>query len=333
MMELTPLERAAVLLMALGEDVSVEVLRELDPKEMRVLARTMSDLPRMSREDVEVILDSFLHELEHGAAVGGQSDGYVRKLFTSALGEQSPALVDLILAGVDSKGLVEILYRMDARAVADLIAQEHPQIIAIVLAYLDSEKAGSVLSALPSSLRPEVVLRLATLDGVSPSAFQELNQVLEARFAGNSDDQLQSSKIGGVRTAAEILNFVDKGVEQDIFDEISKVDEALTHKIQENMLLFEDLLNLDDRSMQILLREVSNEILLLGLKGADPAIQQKVFANMSARAGEMLREDMEVRGPVRVTEVESAQREIVAVARRLSEEGTISLGDPGESYV
>jgi flagellar motor switch protein FliG len=249
-----------------------------------------------------------------------------------ALGEdKANGLIDRILLGRNSKGL-EALKWMDPRAVAEIIRLEHPQVMAIVLSYLDPDHAAEVMTFIPDRLRADVVMRIATLDGIQPNALNELDLILEKQFTGKTN--VQSSVMGGVKSAANILNFMETSDETVVMDKIKESDEELGQQIQDLMFVFENLVDVDDRGIQALLREVSTESLILALKGSDQAVKDKVFNNMSKRAAETLRDDLEAKGPVRISEVEAAQKEILTIARRMAEAGDIALGGKsGDEYV
>ncbi|MBK1690691.1 flagellar motor switch protein FliG [Ectothiorhodospira mobilis] len=320
-------DRAAVLLMSLGEEAAAEVLKHMGPKEVQRIGTSMASLNNVSKSEVGEVLDDFVTTVEEQTALGMGSDDYIRSVLTSALGkDKADGVIDRILLGRNSKGL-ESLKWMDPRAVAEVIRLEHPQIIAIVLSYLDPDHAAAVLSFLPERAQPDVLMRIATLDGVQPSALQELDEILERQFAGNMN--VKSSSVGGVKSAANILNFVDSSKEGLILDKVREVDEQLSQKIQDLMFVFANLAEIDDRGIQALLREVSTDSLVLALKGADDTLKEKIFKNMSKRAGEMLQDDLEAKGPVRLSEVEAAQKEILSIARRMAEEGEIVLGNKG----
>ena len=328
--ELNGADRAAILLMSLGEEQASEVLKHMGAKDVQRIGAAMANLKSVNRDQADQVLEEFVTTVEEETALGVGSHDYVRRVLNQALGDKAANLIDRILIGRDSKGL-ENLKWMDPRSVAELIRLEHPQIIAIVLAYLESDNAAEVLASLPERLQPDVLMRLATLDGIPPSAFQELDEVLERQFAGS--DTVKSSMVGGIRAAAEILNFVDGATEQLVLKTVSDADESLAQQIQEQMFVFENLLEVDDRSIQTLLREITTEVLVVALKGAEPDLMDKFINNMSKRASEMLVEDLEARGPVRLSEVEAAQKEILATARRLEEQGEIQLSGSGEEYV
>jgi len=271
--------------------------------------------------------------LEQQTSLGVANEDFVRKVLVNALGEDKAAsLMDRISLGGQRKGL-DALKWMDAKAVADLVRTEHPQIIAIVLSYLDSEQAAEVLACLPEGLRSDLVMRVATLDGIQPSALAELDEMMEKQFAATGGASGKSSALGGLRTAAEMVNLLDSSVGTSVMNDIGKTDEGLSQKIQDLMFVFEDLLEVDDRGMQELLRQVPADKLLIALKGADETFKTKVFKNMSQRAAEMLKGDREAKGPVRLADVEAAQKEILLAARKLADEGTIQLGGKGEQYV
>lgn len=330
--EHTGAERAAVFLMSLGEDIAAEVLRHLGPKEVQRLGTAMANLSNITKTEVSVVLDDFIQTVQEQTALGVGSDDYIRKVLTSALGEdKAGGLINRILLGRNSKGL-EALKWMEPRAVAEVIRLEHPQIVAIVLSYLDPDHAAEVLSFLPDRAQPDILMRVASLDGIQPSALQELDDILEQQFAGNNS--MQASSVGGVKNAANILNFMEPAREAAISDQIRETDQDLAQKIEDLMFVFDNLAEVDDRGIQALLREISTDSLVMAMKGADDVLKDKIFKNMSKRAAEMLRDDLEARGPVRLSEVEGAQKEILTVARRMAESGEISLGGKGgDEYV
>jgi flagellar motor switch protein FliG len=325
-------DRAAVLLLALGEDNAAEVLKHMGPKEVQKVGAAMAAMTNVPRDQVTQVLEKFTETVQNQTALGVDSDDYIRSVMVGALGEdKAKGLMDRILLGSSTKGL-EALKWMDARAVAELIRLEHPQIQAIVLSYLDNDHAAEVIKFFPERTRHDVLLRIATLDGIQPAALQELDEILERQFAGNQN--VQSSSVGGVKSAADILNFVDSSLEGEILEAIKDVDAELGQQIQDLMFVFDNLIDVDDRGIQSLLREVSSDTLILALKGADEAMKEKVFSNMSKRAAEMMRDDLENKGPVRLSEVEGAQKEILAIARRMSDSGELALGGKGaEQFV
>jgi len=322
-------ERAAILLMTLGESEAAEILKHLGAKDVQKLGRTMAELAGVSREEVRNVLVDFNAAVESGTSVGVGGDEFVRKVLNNALGEEKAAgVLDRISPGGQRKGL-EGLKWMDAKQVAEIIRAEHPQIIAIVLSYLEPEQSADVLACLPSEQHADLVMRVATLDGIHPSALQELDDMMERQFALTGAGG-KSSALGGLRTAAEMVNLLDSSVGTSLMTDIGKSDEGLSQKIQDLMFVFEDLLEVDDRGMQELLRQVPADKLLIALKGADDLFKAKVFKNMSQRAAEMLKGDLEAKGPVRLADVEAAQKEILLAARKLADEGTIQLGGAGE---
>lgn len=325
-------DRAAVLLMSLGEENAAGVLKHMGPKEVQRIGTAMASLQSISRQDMNRVLQDFVQTVEHQTALGVGSDEYVRKVLTSALGEdKAGGVIDRILTGRSSKGL-EALKWMDARAVADMIRMEHPQIVAIVLSFLDPDQAAEVLALLPEKSQSEIVMRIATLDTVQPNALEELDQILEKQFSSSSAQQ--PAAMGGVKNAANIMNYLDPSIESRIIEQIRKSDAALGGTIQDLMFTFDNFLDLDDRSVQALLREVPGDRLVIALKGADEAVREKIFRNMSKRAAEMLREDLESKGPVRLSDVEAAQKEILGTVRRMAENGEIVIGGRGgDEYV
>ncbi|MFC6842149.1 flagellar motor switch protein FliG [Xanthomonas theicola] len=320
-------QRAAVLLLSLGESDAAEVLKHMDPKEVQKIGIAMATMSGISRDQVEKVMDEFNAELGSKTSLGVGADDYIRNVLVQALGaDKAGNLIDRILLGRNTTGL-DTLKWMDPRAVADLVRNEHPQIIAIVMAHLDSDQAAEALKLLPERTRADVLMRIATLDGIPPNALNELNEIMERQFSGNQN--LKSSNVGGVKVAANILNFMDSGQDQGVLAAIGKIDAELSTRIQDLMFVFDNLVELEDRALQTLLREVSGDRLGLALRGADIKVREKITKNMSQRAAEILLEDMEARGPVRLADVEAAQKEILAIVRRLADEGVISLGGAG----
>ena len=321
------IQKCAILLMTLGEEEAAEVFKFLSPKEVQKLGHAMAGLTSVRRDQVDRVLNEFMLHAGEKASLGG-SDEYIRSVLTKALGSDKAAnLIERILHGGDTAG-IESLKWMDAASVAELIKNEHPQIIATILVHLDRDQASEVLSHFTERLRNDVVLRIATLDGIQPTALKELNDVLTKLLSGASN--IKKSALGGVRAAAEILNYVGTANETAIIASVRDYDPELAQKIQDEMFVFENLLDLDDRSIQMLLREVQSESLIVALKGTSEDLREKIFKNMSQRAAEMLRDDLEAKGPVRISEVEAEQKEILKVVRKLADEGQIVLGGKGE---
>ena len=327
-----PVERSAILLLALGQDEAAEILKNLGPKEVQKLGHAMASLKQVPREKIETVIDDFRVEAAKGAPVQVDEET-IKAMLTKALGDDRAAnLIGRILQGGDTAG-IEGLKWMDAATVADMIRNEHPQIIATILVHLDYDHAGDILKHFTDRLRNDVLLRIATLDGVQPVAIRELNDAMTRVLAGASAN-VKKSAMGGVRHSAEILNFVGQALETSILDNVREYDPELAQKILDEMFVFENLLGVDDRGIQTLLREVQSDSLIIALKGSSPEMREKIFKNMSQRAAEMMREDLESKGPVKLSEVEREQKEILKVARRLADEGQINLGGGGEdAYV
>jgi len=325
--QLSGVQRAAVLLLSLGEADAAEVLKHMSAKEVQKLGIAMAGMSGVTREQVMSVMETFNDALDRQTSLGVGADDYIRAVLVQALGaDKAGSLIDRILLGRNTTGL-DTLKWMDPRAIADLVRNEHPQIIAIVLSHLDHDQAADTLKLLPERARSDVLLRIATLDGIPPNALNELNEIMERQFAGNQN--LKSSTVGGVKVAANILNFMDSGQDQAILATINQVDAQLGERIQDLMFVFDDLVDLEDRELQTLLREVSGERLGLALRGAEAKVREKITRNMSQRAADILLEDMEARGPVRLSDVEAAQKEIMAIVRRLADEGAIALGSGG----
>lgn len=328
---LNSLQRAAILLMSLGEADAAQVLKHMGPKEVQKIGLAMSQLQNISRAQVEEVLGDFLEIVGEQTGLGVGADSYIRRMLTEALGEdKANGLIDRILLGGNTTGL-DTLKWMEARSVADVIRYEHPQIQAIVLSYLDSDQAAEIVQFFDPKVRLDVMLRVAALESVQPQALQELNDILEKQFSGSGSTQTTS--MGGVKVVANIMNNLDSSIEGDLMEAIKEVDETLGEEIEELMFVFDNLADVDDKDLQTLLREIKPEILTLALKGSDARVQDKIFKNMSKRAAELLRDDLEAMGPARVSEVEGAQKEILGVARRLAEEGTINLSSGGEDMI
>ncbi len=322
------IRKCAILLMSIGEDAAAEVIRYMGPKEVQKVSKAMASLENVTREEIQIALQELLSEAEERTTVGMAADGYIRSLLTKALGDDKAAsLLDRILQGGDTSG-IESLKWMDAQSAAEMIKNEHPQIIAAILVHLEYDQASEILAHFVERLRNDVMLRIATLDSIQPHALHELNDVLNSLLAGG--EHIRKSSMGGIKTAAEILNFMGGAVEGGIINSIKEFDADLAQKIQDEMFVFEDVINVDDRGIQLLLREVQSESLIVALKGASPELREKIFKNMSQRAAEMLRDDLEAKGPVRLAEVEAEQKEILKVVRRLADEGQIVLGGKGD---
>ena len=325
--KLNKVDKAAILLLSLGETDAAQVLRHLGPKEVQRVGVAMSQMRNIQREQVEGVMGEFVSTVGDQTSLGVGADGYIRKMLTQALGEDKAGnLIDRILLGGSTSGLDSLKW-MEPRAVADVIRYEHPQIQAIVVAYLDPDQAGEVLSNFDHKVRLDIVLRVSSLNTVQPAALKELNLILEKQFSGSASTTRAS--MGGVKRAADIMNFLDSSIEGQLMDSIREVDADLSGQIEDLMFVFDNLADVDDKGIQALLREVSSDVLVLALKGADDGIKEKVFKNMSKRAAELLRDDLEARGPVRVSDVETAQKEVLTIARRMADAGEIVLGGAG----
>lgn len=329
--KLTRVDAAAVLLMSLGEAEAAQILKHMGPKEVQRVGTAMATLKNITQDQVEAVMLDFLESVGKQTGMGIGSDTFIKNMLTEALGQdKANSLIDRILVGGNTTGL-DTLKWMDGRAVAELIRFEHPQIQAIVLSYLESDQAAEVLGVLDEKVRLDVIMRVASLETIQPQALQELNDILEKQFSGNASTK--TSKIGGVKCAADIMNFIDTNIEADLMDSIKEIDADLGVEIEDLMFVFDNLKDVDDKGIQTLLREVSSDVLIIALKGADTELQEKIFKNMSKRAAELLRDDLEAKGPVKVSEVEVSQKEILTIARRLSDSGEISLGGSGEAMI
>ncbi len=321
-------EDAAILLMSLGEEEAAEVFKHLAPKEVQKLGETIAKMKAVTRVRVEAVIDKFDAVSSNESMLVADNDEYVKSVLRKALGdEKANLLIDRILQGSDVSG-IESLKWMDAQSVAELLRNEHPQIVAAILVHLEFDQAADVLKQFNERQRNEVMVRIATLDGIQPTALKDLNEVMSKVLAGG--DRMRKSSMGGVKTAAEILNMLGSAAETAVLDFVREADNDLAQKIMDNMFTFDDLEKLDDKGIQSLMKEVQSDSLVVALKGATPALREKIFRNMSSRAAETLREDLDSRGPVRLSEVEAEQKEMLKIVRRLSDEGQIVLAGGGD---
>jgi len=317
--------------MSLGEDAAVEVFKYLGPKEVQKIGLAMAAMDNVTREQVEAVLADFVAGTQNRANFGA-ADEYIRSVLTKALGSDKAAnLLDRILQGGDNTGIEQLKW-MDSVAVAELIKNEHPQIIATILVHLEPDQCSEILNQFVERLRNDVLLRIATLEGVQPTALRELNEVLTQLLSGA--DRVKKSALGGESMTAEILNFMGGVIETSALNAIREYDPELAQRIQDKMFTFENVVEIDDRGIQLLLREISSDSLIIAMKGTSETLRNKIFKNMSSRAAEMLRDDFEAKGAVKVSEVEAEQREILKVVRRLADEGQIAIAKGGsEGFV
>ena len=320
-------QRAAILLMSLGEQDAANVLKQLDARDVQRLGIAMAELKEVSRDQMTSVLDKFIGVVDAKASIASGSQDYVRRVLTQAVGKQkTDMLLDRVSSGQTGQG-IEALKWMESKAVAQIIGGEHPQIAAIVLSHLEPEQSAAILPLLTEEMRTDVLMRIASLNEVPQSALTELDQLVEKQ--ANSAPPAALRRIGGARTVANILNAMDRGKSGEELGKIEKADGEMHQQIKDLLFIFDNLLDVDDRGIQALLREVGSDTLAVALRGAEPDVQEKILRNMSKRAAEILKDDMEARGPVKLTDVEAAQKEIVVIAQRLAEEGTISLGGKG----
>lgn len=320
-------QRAAIFLLGVGEESAASIMKHMEPREVQRVGEAMTSLQGVSNEQLQEVVSEFSSQIEHVNALGIGAEDFTRRVMIGALGEtKARNMLNKVMRKTNSKG-VDALKWMDARPVAALLSKEHPQISAIVLSSLEPPHAADVLNLIDAEQRMDIVYRLATLELVDASAMQELDMILEKQLDGVQ--QLPPSTVNGMGAAASILNHLDSGVEAEIMESLKQRDELLSEKVSELMFVFEDLLSVDDRGMQRLLRDVAVDKLVVALKGVDGSVQDKFFSNMSSRASEMLKEDMESKGPVKLSEVDEAQKEILNTAAKLAEEGEIMLGGGG----
>ncbi len=330
--QLTSTQKCAILMMLLGEEEASEILKNLGPKEVQQLGKEMYNVQGLDQDTVNRVLDEFLAIIKTQTDLGMGSTNYIRNVMTKALGENKAQSVLGRITPTESDKPIEILDWMDARSVAELISDEHPQIMALIISYLEAGVAADVLTLLPEETQSDIIHRIATLETVQPDALAELERVMQLKFKTNTS--LRASSVGGIKDAASIMNFTKQNMEQRIMKTLAEKDRNLAKEIQESMFTFDTLILMDDRSMQTLLRNVDQEILIIALKGTEDDLKDKIFSCMSQRASANIRDEMEVLGPLRLTEVQEAQKAIINVARTMSDEGTIVLaGRGGDDFV
>jgi flagellar motor switch protein FliG len=325
--ELAGTQRAAILLMSLGEQDAANVLKQLDAREVQKIGIAMAELKEVSREQASSVLDKFIGIADGKANMASGSTDYVRRVLTQAVGKQkTDMLLDRVSTGQAGQGIEQLKW-MEAKAVAQIIGGEHPQIAAIVLSHLEPEQSAAIMPLLSDDFRTEVLMRIASLNEVPQTALTELDQLVEKQ--ANVKPPAPLRRVGGARTVANILNAMEKDKSGEEMGKIEKSDSAMHQQIKDLLFIFDNLLDVDDRGVQALLREVGSDTLAVALRGAEPEVQEKILKNMSKRAAEILKDDMEARGPVKLADVEAAQKEIIVIAQRLAEEGTITLGGKG----
>ena len=314
-------------MLSLTEEDAAQILKHLEPKQVQKVGMAMAAIDDLSQAKISAVHNLFIEQIQSFSTIGFQSEDFIKKALTAALGEDKAAsLIDQIVMGSGAKGLDSLKW-MDSKQVANIIRNEHPQIQTIVLSYLEPEQSAEILAQFPEKVRLDLTMRIANLEEVQPAALQELNEIMEKQFAGQAG--AQAAKMGGLKAAADIMNYLDTNVEGQLMDSIREHDEEMSQQIQDLMFVFENLMDVDDRGIQAILREVPQDVLMKAIKGTDDALKEKILGNMSKRAAEMLADDLEAMAPVRISEVEAAQKEILSTARRLSDSGEIMLGGGG----
>jgi len=325
--KLDGVEKASILLLSLSEEDAAQILKNLEPKQVQKVGMAMAGLADLSQDKITAVHKLFIDQIQSFSNIGFQSEDFIKKALTAALGEEKAAnIIDQIIMGSGAKGLDSLKW-MDSKQVANIIRNEHPQIQTIVLSYLDPEQSAEIVAQFPEKVRLDLTMRIANLEEVQPAALQELNEIMEKQFAGQAG--AQAAKMGGLKAAADIMNYLDTNIEGQLMDSIREHDEDMSQQIQDLMFVFDNLIDVDDRGIQAILRDVQQDVLMKAIKGADEGLKDKILKNMSKRAAEMLADDLESMGPVRISEVEAAQKEILAVSRRLADAGEIMLGGGG----
>ena len=324
-------QRAAIFLLGVGERGAASIMKHMAPKEVQRVGEAMADLRDVSNEQIASVVQEFSDKVASVSPIGIGSSDFTRRVMVEALGEnRARNMLNKVMQDKTSTGM-EALKWMDASALASLIKQEHSQVIAVVLVSLEGDHAAQVLALLPPELRTDVLIRIAKLDTIDPAALQELDRVLEKQLANNQE--FPPTSVNGMTSAAGILNNLDSSAEAELLDAMKAIDGELGEKVQELMFVFENLLSVSDRGMQRLIREISVDSLAVALKGVDESVKDKFFNNMSSRAAEMLKEDLDAKGPVKLSEVEESQKEILGIAMQLAEDGEIFLGKEGGDFV
>jgi flagellar motor switch protein FliG len=319
--------KASILLLSLSEGDAAQILKFLEPKQVQILGAAMAAMTEMTQDKITSVHTHFIEEIQNYSTIGFRSQEFVRGALISALGEDKAAhVLDQILIGSNAKGL-ESLKWMDSKQVATIIRNEHPQIQTIVLSYLEPEQSAEILAQFPENVRLDILMRVANLEEIQPAALQELNEIMEKQFVGQTG--AQAVKMGGLKSAANIMNYLDTNIEGRLMDAIRETDKEMSQQIQDLMFVFDNLIDIDDRGIQAILRETQQETLMKAIKGTDEELRKKIISNMSTRAAEMLLDDLEVLGPVRLVEVLAAQKEILSIARRLAETGEVIIGGGG----
>ena len=328
---LTATQKTAIIMMVMGEAEAADVVQHLQPREVQALGAAMVSVSNVQQGAVDMVLDEFVSTMKGQTNLSMGTNDYVKRVMTRALGEDKAASVlNRIMPTKASRGL-DILNWMDSRSIAEMIRGEHPQIIAIIISFLEYELAADVLHFLPEELRPEIIMRVAQLETIQPEALEELETIMQKQFSSNS--AVKSSNVGGIPAAAKIMNFTKTDMETKIMDSLLERDEDLTGRIQDNMFTFDNLEAVDNRSIQVIIRNVEQDLLMVALKGADELVKDTFFENMSSRAADMFKDDMEAKGPMRISEVEAAQKDVLKIARRLSDAGEIMLSAGGDDFV
>jgi flagellar motor switch protein FliG len=320
-------DKAALILLAVGQDRAASVLKNMGPKEVQIIGTAMSGLGTISTDMVDLVLEDFIIQIKDQTGLGLDSDNYIRTMLVDALGEdKAGSVIDRILLGGNSKGIEQLKW-MDTRSIADLVRVEHPQIVATILSLLDADQSAAVLGMLAENMRSDILMRIAKMETIQPAAIKELDEMMEKQLSGS--DSVKASAVGGIDAAANILNYMEGNLTEEMMETINENDEVLGQEIQDKMFVFADLINVDDRGIQSILREVSTDQLLLALRGVTEELKAKIFGNMSKRAAEMLADDLEAAPPTKLSQVEQSQKDILVIAKKLADSGEIMLGSGG----
>ena len=324
---LTGSDRAAILLLYLGDEVTSQVFEHMDDDEIKRISKAMARLGHVPRSTIMEVVDNFTQTVDPESGIFSQGEEFVRKILEKALGPVKAEQLMEELHAASYGDLVDVLSNMDSKSIANFLSQEHPQTIAVILAKLKSKQTSEIISLLPQELQADVVMRIADVEQVSPEILKEIDEVMKREI--KSMGGVQRYKVGGIEKVVDMFNHFDRSKEKVILDKLDVLSPPLAEIIRKHLFTFEDVFMLDDRSIQSIMREVSNDTLTLAMKTSPDEVKEKIFKNISSRAAEMIREDLEVMGPVRLSDVEKAQGEIIKVVRRMEEEGKVVLAGRG----
>ncbi|GLI37612.1 flagellar motor switch protein FliG [Geobacter hydrogenophilus] len=320
-------DKAAILLLYLGPEATSKVFEHMDDAEIKQISKSMAKLGHVPHSVIQDVVNEFTNMTNPETGIFSQGEEFVRKILEQTLGPQKAEMLLKEISSSSFGDMVDILANLDAKTIANFLSQEHPQTIAVILAKLRAKQTGEIIAMLPQELQAEVVMRIADVDQVSPEILEDIDEVIKRELTAMGG--IQRYKVGGVEKVVDMFNYLDRSKEKQILDKLDVLNPPLAEVIRKHLFTFDDIFKLDDRSIQGIMRELSNDTLTLAMKTAPDQIKEKIFRNISSRAAEMIKEDLEVMGPVRLSDVEKAQGEIIKIVRRLEEEGKVVLAGRG----